>query len=516
MNIQRKLTSCLLTVVALSVMAVATSTLQVSKIHKCNERSSSNVAAIVDISQFDGKLAEIKGTYLGGVVGTMMGESKAEAAKKKDKIIAEMDWLIDKAGKVGNDEMRQNFESLKRVLSDGLVPILKSDSYGASETYEKKLKTKIENAQIMVRNFTISSRDDLIEESDRISKSTTLEFWFIVSVVISISVLVTLMLYFVIKAIVKKFRMMDEHVHKYQRGELSQRIDFKQEDEFKNLANTFNTMADSINNNIELRSKELADIKQMVNKVDEAMAVQETFSEELESVASGFQVETENQMKAIHYIGENIKNYSTDIASSNKIFTETETEGITIKNSISKEISHLDSIREAIVVLEESTKRITNFLKVISGITFQINLISLNASVEAARAGEHGKGFAVVADEVRNLAKKSASSSAEIEDLVRRTHDHVGKSILIVNETTDSLHKFMGNIDAQMGRILGLANVARRQSDKIKKITEDLAQINRGTMHFMDESSEMVEMSQRLARGMESLKKTVEQFSSKG
>jgi hypothetical protein len=47
--------------------------------------------------------------------------------------------------------------------------------------------------------------------------------------------------------------------------------------------------------------------------------------------------------------------------------------------------------------VSSSSKRISDIVGVIDGISFQTNILALNAAVEAARAGEQGRGFAVVA-----------------------------------------------------------------------------------------------------------------------
>jgi len=59
-------------------------------------------------------------------------------------------------------------------------------------------------------------------------------------------------------------------------------------------------------------------------------------------------------------------------------------------------------------------KKITNISKVINELTFQANILSLNAAVEAAHAGKQGHVFAVIAEEMRNLSQRCRAAAQEL------------------------------------------------------------------------------------------------------
>ena len=96
----------------------------------------------------------------------------------------------------------------------------------------------------------------------------------------------------------------------------------------------------------------------------------------------------------------------------------------------------------AVTALDEAsqtTRNINRIVGVIEDISFQINLLALNAGVEAARAGESGRGFAVVASEVRALAQRSADAVGEISTVIADSTQAVENSVSMVAEAMDSV-----------------------------------------------------------------------------
>ncbi|MBN1950207.1 MAG: 4Fe-4S binding protein [Bacteroidales bacterium] len=101
---------------------------------------------------------------------------------------------------------------------------------------------------------------------------------------------------------------------------------------------------------------------------------------------------------------------------------------------------------------------------IISGISFQTNLLSLNASIEAARAGEHGKGFAVVAAEVKRLADKSS-----IE--VQKIKPYSEKLQLLFNEVSQKV----GSASSEFEEGTKLCLFVSSAVDEIQSLAENLS-----------------------------------------
>ena len=91
--------------------------------------------------------------------------------------------------------------------------------------------------------------------------------------------------------------------------------------------------------------------------------------------------------------------------------------------SINEEVMQsVDQINDQTHRTNESSQRIKEATNIISNISEETSLLSLNASIEAARAGEQGRGFAVVANEIQHLAEQTGESTDSIAGMVKELY----------------------------------------------------------------------------------------------
>jgi len=235
------------------------------------------------------------------------------------------------------------------------------------------------------------------------------------------------------------------------------------------LGHQIRTTADTLDLQTRFKTKDQAEIGDLASRLNQLMErISSTLREirqatkhtdELaEQLQGGAQLATDSfhhqqrSVEAIEQVMQSITQSVSEISDKAMEAGQHSDQGRTI---LTEAENRLDSSYKAIARLEEemTTARsrmdgllkhsddILHVLDVIRGISEQTNLLALNAAIEAARAGEHGRGFAVVADEVRQLAQRTQSSTAEIQNMIdnlRTASDQVAEQMEVSSKSSQT------------------------------------------------------------------------------
>ena len=171
-------------------------------------------------------------------------------------------------------------------------------------------------------------------------------------------------------------------------------------------------------------------------------------------------------------------------------------------------------LKIAIDKVGKASGEITNITNVIGEIADQTNLLSLNASIEAARAGEAGKGFAVVATEIGQLAKTSADSVHNIEELINEISVLVDDTIRQTDESVESINRssnLVGNaletfdvIFDNINEVNGLVNSMIEKVQKVDDVASNVAAISQeqaaSSQEILATSENMVQQADNITK----------------
>jgi methyl-accepting chemotaxis protein len=186
------------------------------------------------------------------------------------------------------------------------------------------------------------------------------------------------------------------------------------------------------------------------------------------------------------------------------INSNTQNAEITGKTS-EKSANELKQSNEIFIKTIKSVSEISKKISIISDISFQTNILSLNASIEAARAGNAGKGFAVVAQEVRKLAEKSKTASDEITELSQNGQD-------ISRIAGESLEKVIPEIIKSAKLVGEIVSASREQQSGVEMINTSIQQLTEITNKNSASAEEMSASAEELSAQAEQLKELISIF----
>lgn len=275
-------------------------------------------------------------------------------------------------------------------------------------------------------------------------------------------------------------------------GDLTRRLQVNSNDEFGQMAGSFNQFVERIHTSISEVASATDQLNQVAKLVVNASTSSMANSDEQAS-------RTNTVAAAINELGAAAQEIARNAADASQRASDAKdraADGSQVLERTIRAMSELsDKISASCQNIEQLNARtvdIGKILDVIKGISEQTNLLALNAAIEAARAGEAGRGFAVVAEEVRNLAHRTQQSAQEVQtmieelqvgasqsvDTMRQSQQDSQQSVEIANQAGQQL----GSVTAGIGEIdtmnQSVAAATEEQTSVVDALNMDIVEIN--------------------------------------
>lgn len=246
-------------------------------------------------------------------------------------------------------------------------------------------------------------------------------------------------------------------------GDLTQTIPVQSDDELGQLARSFNTMVDSLN---ELILQIQQSTASLTNEVAGSASSLAHIADSTERQETAF-----NRLRDMFDLSTSMAATANTLAQNTLGETEQSRQGMA--NTLGA-MSEIDSTARQIAVIVSK----------ITGIANQTNLLALNAAIEAARAGTQGKGFAVVAAEVRKLAEQSAEFAKETTRMLKETNSKIADGVQVSQSAGENIARVIGNYAEIAESIARISHTANEQ------------------IHLVNESVDTIERNLQLTRGI--------------
>lgn len=143
-----------------------------------------------------------------------------------------------------------------------------------------------------------------------------------------------------------------------------------------------------------------------------------------------------------------------------------------------KEVSLLyQELQSKSIELKDLSLSTRTILEVLSSISHETHLLSLNAAIEAAGAGDYGERFAVVAREVKQLATRSAKASQEAGKIVSEI-EHVSAGVAEAVEEGYQKARSSEIIAGESGQVIEeLRQVVEETQEQVVSISKAVKEV---------------------------------------
>ena len=260
-------------------------------------------------------------------------------------------------------------------------------------------------------------------------------------------------------------------------------------------------------------SREIAEATEMLNKEDACVDNTSTAVTQISSNIKELNELITQQAAAITEASASIEEMIGNINTVSESMGRMSDEFNELNAATTEGIEKNAAVNDLLQIVLDQSKSLQDTNRIISSISSQTNLLSMNAMIESAHAGIAGKGFAVVAEEIRKLADTSAKQSKSIGENLKMIALNITKVVDSANASKISLEKVNSKTQNTAQLVSEIKQAMDEQTEGSKQMLQVLSSMTQTSDNVLSSSREIEKGTNEILSSVSVLKEAAQNMS---